>query len=51
MPIGRPWDGLLFRALLARAILGEPVDAAWVDRVVDQLWRGIAAPPVKDNPR
>ena len=44
-------DGLLFGALLARAILGEPLDAAWVDRVVDQLWRGIAAPPVKDTSR
>ncbi len=44
-------DGLLFGALLARAILGEPVDAAWIDRVVDQLWRGIAAPSRKDTPR
>ena len=44
-------DGLLFGALLARAILGEAVDAAWIDRVVDQLWRGIAAPPRKDTPR
>ena len=44
-------DGLLFGALLARAILGEAVDAGWIDRVVDQLWRGIAAPPRKDTPR
>lgn len=44
-------DGLLFGALLARAILGEPVDGAWVDRVVDQLWRGIAAQPEGATPR
>ena len=44
-------DGLLFGALLARAILGEPVDDAWIDRVVDQAWRGIAAPAVKGSPR
>lgn len=44
-------DSLLFGALLARAILGETVDAAWIDRVVDQLWRGIAAPPRKDTAR
>lgn len=44
-------DGLLFGALVARAILGEPVDAAWIERVVDQLWRGIAAPSRKDTPR
>ncbi|MEO5966480.1 MAG: TetR/AcrR family transcriptional regulator [Candidatus Limnocylindrales bacterium] len=44
---GEAVDGLLFGALLARAILGEPVDAAWVDRVVDQLWRGIAAPTME----
>jgi len=44
-------DGLLFGALLARAILGEPVDAAWVDRVVDQLWRGVAAPTGRDPAR
>ena len=43
-------DSLLFGALLARAILGEAVDAAWIDRVVDQLWRGVAAPPGKDTP-
>ena len=36
-------DSLLFGALLARAILGEPVDEAWIDRVMDQAWRGIAA--------
>jgi AcrR family transcriptional regulator len=44
-------DSLLFGALLARAILGESVDEAWVDRVIDQLWRGIAAPARKDTPR
>lgn len=38
-------DSLLFGALLARAILGEPVDPAWIERVVDQAWRGIAASP------
>ncbi len=48
---GEAVDGLLFGALIARAILGEPVDAAWVDRILDQLWRGIAAPPVEDTPR
>jgi AcrR family transcriptional regulator len=35
-------DSLLFGGLLARAILGEPVDAAWIDRTLDQAWRGIA---------
>jgi len=51
-------DSLLFGALLAHAILGEAVDAAWIDRVVDQLWRGIAGPagptpssPVNGDPR
>ena len=44
-------DGLLFGALLARAILGEPVDPAWIDRVVDQLWRGMVTQPGQDNPR
>ena len=34
-------DAMLFGALLARAILGESVDGAWVGRVVDQLWRGL----------
>lgn len=36
-------DSLLFGALLARAISGEPMDDAWIDRVVDQGWRGIAS--------
>lgn len=44
-------DSLLFGALLARAILGEPVDEAWIERVIDQLWRGIAAPAVAESPR
>lgn len=35
-------DGLLFGALLARAILGEPVNSAWLDRIMDQAWRGLA---------
>ena len=43
-------DSLLFGALLARAILGEPVDEAWIDRVVDQTWRGVAAPNASDAP-
>ena len=43
-------DSLLFGALLARAILGEAVDAAWIARVVDQLWRGIVAQSGKDDP-
>jgi len=38
-------DGMLFGALLARAILGEPVDRAWTDRVADQAWRGMSAVP------
>ena len=44
-------DGLLFGALLARAILGEPMDAAWIERVIDQAWRGIAAPALAESPR
>ncbi len=44
-------DGLLFGALLARAILGEPIDRAWIDRVVDQLWRGLAAPARTEGAR
>lgn len=44
-------DSLLFGALLARAISGEPVDDVWIDRVVDQAWRGIAAPAVAESPR
>ncbi len=38
-------DASLFGAVLARAVLGEPVDDAWIDRVITQAWRGIAAPP------
>ncbi|HYO42232.1 MAG TPA: TetR/AcrR family transcriptional regulator C-terminal ligand-binding domain-containing protein [Candidatus Limnocylindrales bacterium] len=41
---GEAIDGLLFGALLARAILGEPVDEAWIDRVLDQTWRGLSVP-------
>jgi AcrR family transcriptional regulator len=44
-------DSLLFGALLARAVLGEPVDEGWIDRVVNQTWRGVAAPDVPDSPR
>lgn len=44
-------DSLLFGALLARAILGEPVDDAWIDRVIDQAWRGIAAQAVAESSR
>lgn len=36
-------DSLLFGGLLARAILGETVDTDWIDRTLDQVWRGIAA--------
>ncbi len=36
-------DALLFGALLAHATLGEPVDAAWRDRVIDQVWKAIAS--------
>jgi AcrR family transcriptional regulator len=35
-------DSLLFGGLLARAILGRPVDARWIDRTLDQAWHGIA---------
>jgi hypothetical protein len=42
---------MLFGALLARAILGEPVDEAWITRVVDQAWRGVAAPVTRTAPR
>lgn len=38
-------DALLFGAVLARAVLGEPVDDGWIDRVVRQAWDGIAAAP------
>jgi AcrR family transcriptional regulator len=50
-------DASLFGAILARAVLGEPVDAAWIDRVIAQAWQGIAAvqpsavrPATTDNP-
>ena len=36
-------DAILFGAVLARAVLGEPVDDAWIERVITQAWRGIAA--------
>ena len=35
-------DAGLFGAVLARAVLGEPVDDAWIDRVIAQAWLGIA---------
>lgn len=38
-------DALLFGAVLARAVLGEPVNDGWIDRVVTQAWDGIAAAP------
>lgn len=38
-------DSMLFGALIARAALGEPVDEAWIERVLDQAWRGIAVAP------
>lgn len=44
-------DSLLFGGLLARAILGESVDAAWIDRTLDQAWRGVAVPSPKESPR
>jgi AcrR family transcriptional regulator len=34
---------LLFGALLARSLLGEPLDDAWLARVVDAVFTGIAA--------
>ena len=34
-------DALLFGALLARATLGEPVDAAWRERIINQVWKAI----------
>jgi AcrR family transcriptional regulator len=43
-------DSLLFGALLARAILAEPVDDAWIDRVVGQAWRGIPASAARSRP-
>lgn len=36
-------DAILFGAVLARAVLGEPVDDAWIERVSAQAWQGIAA--------
>ncbi len=36
-------DAILFGAVLARAVLGEPVDDDWIDRVIAQAWHGIAA--------
>lgn len=44
-------DSLLFGGLLARAMLDEPVDAAWIDRTLDQAWRGIAAQAVTEASR
>lgn len=36
-------NAILFGAVLARAVLGEPVDDAWIERVIAQAWQGIAA--------
>jgi len=36
---------LLFGALLARALLGEPADEAWLERVLDTTISGIAVEP------
>jgi AcrR family transcriptional regulator len=36
-------DAMLFGALLARTILGEPADEAWARRVVDAAWPALAA--------
>jgi len=44
-------DSLLFGALLARAVSGEPADDAWLDRVIDQAWRGMAVPTVAESSR
>jgi AcrR family transcriptional regulator len=44
-------DSVLFGGLLARAILGEPVDDHWIERTLDQAWRGIAASPEKEASR
>jgi AcrR family transcriptional regulator len=43
-------DASLFGAVLARAVLGEPVDDAWIGRVMAQAWRGIAAVPPDARP-
>jgi AcrR family transcriptional regulator len=37
-------DAMLFGSLLARAMAGEPVTDAFVERVVELLWRSVAAP-------
>lgn len=42
-------DAMLFGSLLARAVVGERLDASWAARVVDVAWRAIASPP--DRPR
>jgi AcrR family transcriptional regulator len=41
-------DSILFGGLLARAILGEPVDDRWIDRTIEQAWHGIARAPRTD---
>ncbi|MBI2776825.1 MAG: TetR/AcrR family transcriptional regulator [Chloroflexi bacterium] len=42
-------DSLLFGGLLARATLGEPVDVDWIDRTLDQAWRGVARQPTTET--
>ena len=36
---------LLFGAMLARAMLNEPADEPWLERVIDTMLAGIAAEP------
>jgi hypothetical protein len=36
-------DAALFGALLAPMVLGEPLDDAWVDRVLEGLWPALRA--------
>ena len=35
-------DAMLFGAVLARATLGERLDRAWVERIVDTAWAAVA---------
>ena len=34
-----------------QSILGQPVDDAWIDRVLEQTWRGVAAADARDTSR
>ena len=36
-------DAMLFGSLLARGIVGAPLDSEWAERVVDVAWRSIAS--------